>query len=69
MPIGKVKWFDAKKGYGFILDDEGNDIFVHYTAIESKKHFKMLDDGVDVEYDLREDDKGKKAESVRVIEV
>ncbi|MBN1634462.1 MAG: cold-shock protein [Ignavibacteria bacterium] len=68
MPTGKVKWFNTKKGYGFIRDDEGNDVFVHYTAIESEKHFKMLNDGVNVEYNLREDDKEKKAEFVRIIE-
>lgn len=68
MPIGKIKWYNIKKGYGFILDDDGDDVFVHYTAIESKEHLKTLNDGEYVEYRLRVDDKGKKAEYVRVIE-
>lgn len=71
MPVGKVKWFDEKKGYGFIIDEDGDDVFVHFTAIEanSKRHFRMLDEGRNVEYELIEDDKGKKAECVRVIAV
>lgn len=68
MPTGKVKWFNARKGYGFIVDDKGNDVFVHFSAIETDKGYKTLDDGVDVEYELIEDEKGKKADSVRLID-
>ena len=53
--VGTVKWFDRKKGYGFILGPEGEDVFVHYKQIEGDG-FRALDDGTRVEYDaeLRE---------------
>jgi len=63
MPIGKVKWFDAKKGYGFILGDEGQDVFVHYTSIIGEG-FKALKDGELVQYDLIKGDKGQQARNV-----
>ena len=44
MPIGKVKWFDPKKGYGFIIGDQGQDVFVHYTSIAGEG-FRALKDG------------------------
>lgn len=69
MPTGKVKWFNARKGYGFIVDEEGDDVFVHFSAIKSNRQFKTLDDGVNVEYELIKDDKGKKADCVRVIDI
>ena len=68
MPVGKVKWFDANKGYGFIIDDEGDDVFVHFTAIESKREYRTLDEGDDVVFELVNSENGKKADSVRVIE-
>jgi len=65
MPIGTVKWFDAKKGYGFILGpQEGRDIFVHYTHIVGEG-FRSLRDGEQVEYDLVESEKGLQARNVR----
>lgn len=67
MPVGKVKWFDAIKGYGFIIDEDGDDVFVHFTAIESKRHFRTLDEGDDVEFELVKDNSNKKADYVRVI--
>jgi CspA family cold shock protein len=66
MPIGKVKWFNTKKGYGFIVDEEGNDIFVHYSTIENDG-FKNLKEGDEVEFEFRTDDKGMKATSVKVL--
>lgn len=60
---GTVKWFDAKKGYGFIESEEGEDIFVHYSAI-SEEGFKTLEDGQEVEFEIVEGDKGPQAENV-----
>lgn len=60
-----VKWFDAKKGYGFIVHPEGGtDIFVHYSAISSDKRFKTLRTGQVVEFDLTDGPKGLHAHNV-----
>ncbi len=65
MPEGAVKWFDARKGFGFILgEDGGADIFVHFSAIEGDG-FKSLKDGDKVEYELVDSDKGPQAKQVR----
>ena len=66
MPSGIVKWFDEKKGYGFIENDEGGDIFVHHTGIQGSG-FKTLSDGDRVSFDIEQGDKGPKA--VNVIKV
>ena len=63
MPTGQVKWFDPKKGYGFIVGDEGQDVFVHYTAIEGEG-FRYLRDREVVEYELIQEDKGFQARNV-----
>ncbi len=60
--IGKVKWFDTKKGFGFIEQD-GNDIFVHFSAIK-EPGFKDLEEGEEVEFSVVETDKGLQAENV-----
>ncbi len=60
---GKVKWFDPKKGYGFILGPQGQDVFVHYSQIQGDG-FRSLKDGEDVDYDLIEGDKGWQARTV-----
>lgn len=64
---GIVKWFNNEKGYGFITNDEGKDIFVHYTGIESKG-FKTLKDGDNVEFDINKVEKGLQAFNVKAIE-
>lgn len=61
---GSVKWFDTKKGYGFILGPEGKDVFVHYSSIEGDG-FRSLREGQPVEYELVETDKGLAAKTVR----
>ncbi|MCK6622702.1 MAG: cold shock domain-containing protein [Calditrichaceae bacterium] len=64
--IGTVKWFDAKKGYGFIANEQGKDIFVHYTSIQSEG-FKTLEQGMQVEYTIGEGKKGPQAQDVIVL--
>lgn len=64
MPVGTVKWFDAKKGFGFILGDEGQDVFVHFSVIEGDG-FRSLKDGEQVAYDFERGAKGLLAKSVR----
>jgi CspA family cold shock protein len=63
MPIGKVKWFDPKKGYGFIIGEQGQDVFVHYTSI-SGTGFRVLKDGEEVDYELVKGEKGFQARNV-----
>jgi cold shock protein len=66
MAKSKVKWFDGKKGYGFILNPEGGeDIFVHFSAIVSDQSFKVLNQDADVEYELDKTQKGLQAKNVR----
>ena len=60
---GRVKWFDPKKGYGFILGPTGQDVFVHYSQIMGEG-FKSLKDGETVDYELIEGDKGWQARDV-----
>ena len=65
MATGTVKWFDGKKGFGFIVpDDGGNELFVHHTDIEMDG-FKKLDDGQAVEFEVGETEKGPCAQSVK----
>ncbi len=60
---GTVTWFNASKGYGFITTDEGKDIFVHFSAIQSDG-FKTLDEGQKVSFDIVEGPKGEQAANV-----
>ena len=55
MNVGTVKWFDSKKGYGFILGPGGQDVFVHFSVIEGEG-FRSLRDGEQVEYEFRQGD-------------
>lgn len=65
MDVGTVKWFDSKKGFGFIKgQEEGKDIFVHYTSIEGEG-FRSLKNGESVEYELVNGGKGLQAQHVR----
>lgn len=63
---GTVKWFNAEKGYGFIKDEEGKDIFVHFSSINSDG-YKTLEEGQKVTYDLVESDRGPQAKNVTVV--
>ncbi len=63
---GKVKWFNNQKGYGFIQDKDGNDIFVHYSSL-NMEGFKKLDEGQEVEFDVVDGAKGLQAANVTVI--
>ena len=60
---GKVKWFNNQKGYGFISDETGKDIFVHYSRL-NMEGFKSLDEGQEVEFDVVEGAKGPQATNV-----
>ena len=61
--LGQVKWFDPKKGYGFIVGPEGKDVFVHFSQIKGDG-FRSLKDGEQVEYELVEGEKGLQARDV-----
>ncbi len=63
MPEGTVKWFNASKGFGFIEQDNGNDVFVHHSAIQGEG-YKSLDEGQRVSFDIVEGPKGPAAENV-----
>ena len=60
---GTVKWFNAKKGFGFISDENGNDVFVHFSALQMDG-FKVLDEGEEVEFDVVNGEKGPQASNV-----
>ncbi len=60
---GKVKWFNPEKGFGFIESNEGGDVFVHFSAIQSEG-FKTLEEGQDVEFDIVEGNRGPQAANV-----
>ena len=63
MARGKVKWFNAKKGYGFITPESGSDIFVHYSVIQGNG-YKALDEGQEVEFEVTPGPKGDHAVNV-----
>lgn len=64
MASGKIKWFDNRRGFGFISQDSGQDVFVHHSCIEGKG-FKTLNEGDAVSFEVIASDKGLKAEKVQ----
>ena len=66
MKLGKIKWFNNEKGYGFIDGENGEDIFVHYSAIK-QDGYKTLSEGQIVEYELLETEKGLQAINVKEV--
>ena len=66
MPRGKVKWFNEARGYGYIEQEDGPDVFVHYSAIE-EQGFKTLSEGQEVEFEMKQGDRGPQA--TRVVKV
>ncbi len=63
MPEGKIKWFNPKKGYGFISTEDGRDVFIHFSNITSDG-LKNLKQGTQVSFDIVEGDKGLRAEKI-----
>jgi CspA family cold shock protein len=63
MPKGTVKWFNPKKGYGFLTSEDGKEIFVHFSSIQGEG-FKSLREGDQVEFDITEGEKGEQATNV-----
>ena len=63
MMTGKVKWFNAEKGFGFIEREDGDDVFVHFSAIQAEG-FKTLEEGQDVEFEIVDGDRGPQAANV-----
>lgn len=66
MNTGKVKWFNAEKGFGFITGEDGKDVFVHYSSINADG-FKTLEEGQTVTYDVIMSDRGQQAAKVTVV--
>mgnify|MGYP000872547451 FL=1 len=61
---GTVKWFNAAKGFGFISTEDGEDVFVHYSALEENGEFRTLDEGQAVEFEIVDGAKGPQASGV-----
>ena len=66
MATGTVKWFNSEKGFGFITEDGGSDVFVHFSAIQTDG-YKELKENQRVQFDVKDGDKGKQADNVTVI--
>ncbi len=67
MTVGTVKWFNADKGYGFITPETGEDLFVHFSAIQADG-YRSLDEGQAVEFDITQGPKGAQAANVRLLD-
>ncbi len=66
MTKGTVKWFNEKKGFGFLSQEDGDDVFVHYSSIQSSG-FKSLNEGQSVEFDVQDGPKGPQAVNVKAL--
>ncbi len=66
MPTGRVKWFNERKGFGFISRDDGDDVFVHFSEIETDG-FKTLAENQEVSFEIKEGPKGLQASNVKII--
>ncbi len=66
MPIGRIKWFSDEKGFGFIEQDGGEDVFVHYSSIEMEG-FRSVAEGQEVEFEIQQGDRGLRAVNVRIV--
>ncbi|MDP4179028.1 MAG: cold shock domain-containing protein [Bacillota bacterium] len=67
MHIGTVKWFNSEKGYGFINNEGGDDVFVHFSAIKEEGHRKNLEQGQEVQFDIVDSNRGPQASNVTKI--
>ena len=68
MAQGTVKWFDPKKGFGFVINDKGQDVFIHYTSIDADG-FRCLRNGQTIDYDEFETDKGLQGKNAQIVEI
>ncbi len=66
MPIGRIKWFSDEKGFGFIEQENGEDVFVHYTSIQMDG-FRSVTEGQEVEFEVEQSDRGLRAANVRAV--
>ena len=66
MAQGIVKWFNDRKGYGFISQEDGNDVFVHFSSIDAPG-YKTLSEGDNVDFEIEESDRGPEAKNVRKV--
>jgi CspA family cold shock protein len=66
LPEGTVKWFSGQKGYGFITQEDGQDVFVHFSSIEMEG-FKKLNEGERVTFELEDSDRGPQAKNVKIL--
>jgi len=66
MAVGKVKWFNNGKGYGFIETEEGDDVFIHFSAIQGEG-YKTLNEGQSVEFEVSDGEKGPQASNIVIL--